>query len=48
MLERLEPRLRGQLRPGTRIVSHQFKIGGDWPPRQTLELPGAVLYEWTI
>jgi SAM-dependent methyltransferase len=48
MLERLEPRLRSQLRPGSRVVSHQFKIGGDWPPQQTLELPGAVLYLWRL
>ncbi len=31
----LEPRLRRELRPGTRIVSHQFRIG-DWTPEQTV------------
>lgn len=29
--KRLEPKLRQELRPGTRVVSHQFRIG-DWPP----------------
>src|SRR3954465_6056969 len=34
---RLEPKLRGELRPGTRIVSHQFPIG-DWPPARQLRV----------
>ncbi len=48
MLERLEPRLRTQLRPGARVVSHQFRIAGDWPPDRTETMPGAVLHLWTI
>jgi SAM-dependent methyltransferase len=31
---RLEPKLRSELRPGTRIVSHQFPIGR-WMPDET-------------
>jgi len=35
--ERLRPRLSSQLRPGARIVSHQFAIG-DWVPDRTMRL----------
>jgi SAM-dependent methyltransferase len=28
---KLLPKLRSELKPGTRVVSHQFRIG-DWPP----------------
>src|SRR5215204_3781952 len=31
----LEPKLRKELRPGTRVVSHQFPIGR-WPPLKTV------------
>ena len=33
--QELEPKLRKELRPGTRIVSHQFPIG-EWKPDKTL------------
>ena len=45
---KLEPKLRSQLRPGTRIVSHQFTIG-KWPPEKTVAArDGTDLYLWTI
>jgi SAM-dependent methyltransferase len=45
---RLEPKLRRELRPGTRIVSHQFRMG-TWAPEQTVRAPdGTNLYLWTI
>jgi SAM-dependent methyltransferase len=46
---RLEPKLRQQLRPGTRIVSHQFPIGS-WQPDKVVrsEDDGTDLYLWTI
>src|SRR5262249_42675674 len=31
---RVEPKLRRELKPGSRIVAHQFPIG-DWPPEQS-------------
>jgi SAM-dependent methyltransferase len=34
---RLRPKLQRELRPGSRIVSHQFDMG-DWPPQRTIEL----------
>ena len=30
--QELIPKLRRELRPGTRIVSHQFDMGEQWPP----------------
>lgn len=46
---RLEPKLKQELRPGTRIVSHQFRIG-DWAPDQTVHVEdeGTDLFLWTI
>jgi ribosomal protein L11 methylase PrmA len=36
--ERLRPTLLNTLRPGTRIVSHDFAMG-DWAPERTIEVP---------
>ena len=45
---KLEPKLKAELRPGTRVVSHQFAIGM-WPPEKTLRATdGTLLYLWTI
>jgi cyclopropane fatty-acyl-phospholipid synthase-like methyltransferase len=44
---RLEPKLRRELKPGTRIVAHQFPIG-DWPPEQTARVDGEDIFLWTI
>lgn len=45
---KLEPKLRSELRPGTRIVSHQFTIG-KWAPEKTAAArDGTDLYLWTI
>ena len=45
---RLEPKLRKELRAGTRIVSHQFPIG-KWPPDETIRAEdGTLLYLWTV
>jgi len=45
--KRLEPKLRHELRPGTRIVSHQFPIG-DWPPTRTLEVDDEKVFLWVV
>jgi SAM-dependent methyltransferase len=46
--DRLEPKLREELRPGARIVSHQFRIGR-WTPDQTIRASdGTELYLWTV
>ncbi|HXV07098.1 MAG TPA: methyltransferase domain-containing protein [Burkholderiales bacterium] len=44
---KLRPRLLEQLKPGTRVVSHQFDMG-DWKPDKTLETGGATVYLWTV
>ena len=44
---KLRPRLLAELRPGTRIVSHQFDMG-DWKPEKRLEVNGRVVYFWTV
>jgi hypothetical protein len=44
---KLRPRLWAELKPGTRIVSHQFDMG-DWPPEKKIERSGHTLYFWTI
>jgi len=48
---RLRPRLLQQLRPGARIISHQFDME-DWSPDLTLKLEpseeDSVLYLWRI
>ncbi len=46
--KRLEAKLRRELRPGTRIVSHVFGIGS-WVPQNTLRgADGTSLHLWTV
>jgi SAM-dependent methyltransferase len=43
----LRPKLWLELRPGTRVVSHDFHMG-DWPPEQVVSVDGHRIYAWTI
>jgi ubiquinone/menaquinone biosynthesis C-methylase UbiE len=47
----LRPKLLRELRPGSRIVSHDFRMG-DWPPERTVRVPWKNLYRtvyvWTV
>jgi predicted RNA methylase len=44
----LEMKLKRELRPGTRIVSHSFDIG-DWIPEKTVRTAdGTTLFLWTV
>ena len=45
--QKLIPKLK-QLKPGTRIVSHSFDMGSDWPPEKTEDVQGRMIYYWTI
>ena len=45
---RLKPKLLRDLKPGTRIVSHDFSMGDDWKPERTLRLGNDWIYFWTI
>jgi tRNA G37 N-methylase Trm5 len=44
---KLRPRLLSELKPGTRIVSHQFDMG-TWKPDKKVELSGRTIYLWTV
>ena len=45
---KLMPKLKAELKPGTRIVSHAFDMGPDWPPERKEEVEGKTIYFWTI
>jgi SAM-dependent methyltransferase len=44
---RLLPKLLEELKPGTRVVSHDFDMG-EWKPEKTETVGGATIYYWTI
>jgi SAM-dependent methyltransferase len=45
---RLLPKLRKELKPGTRIVAHRYGFGPDWPPEKTVQAGASTLYLWTM
>ena len=45
--EKLRPKLLRDLKPGTRIVSHAFRMGS-WEPERTEEVNGSRIYFWTV
>jgi SAM-dependent methyltransferase len=45
---RLRPRLWMQLEVGTRVVSHAFDMGPDWPAERIVDVDDRTLYFWTI
>jgi cyclopropane fatty-acyl-phospholipid synthase-like methyltransferase len=50
LMQRLLPKLLRELRPGTRIVAHDFRLP-DWPPEKTVEVPVDRIrrvYLWTV
>lgn len=46
--ERLRPKLVRELRPGTRVVSHVFNMGPEWPPAETATIERSRIFLWTI
>jgi cyclopropane fatty-acyl-phospholipid synthase-like methyltransferase len=44
---KLRPKLFRDLKPGSRIVSHDFDMG-DWKPEKEVNLNGHTIYLWTI
>src|SRR4051812_10968511 len=46
--KKLMPKLQAELKPGTRIVSHAFDMGPEWPPDKKEEVEGKTIYYWTI
>jgi SAM-dependent methyltransferase len=45
---KLRPQLWRQLKIGTRVVSHAFDMGTEWPPEKTETVGGSTVYYWTI
>jgi len=45
---KLRPRLWKQLKVGSRVVSHAFDMGPEWPPEKTESVQGRSIYYWTI
>jgi cyclopropane fatty-acyl-phospholipid synthase-like methyltransferase len=45
---KLMPKLKAELKPGTRIVSHSFDMMGQWEPERTVDVDGRMVYYWTI
>ncbi len=47
----MRPKLLSELRPGSRILSHDFRMG-DWKPERTVRVPWGKLYRtvylWTV
>src|ERR1700754_1402785 len=46
--ERLRPRLISELRPGSRIVAHDFPIGDDWQPDVEEDVENRTVYLWYV
>jgi SAM-dependent methyltransferase len=44
----LRPQLWRQLKVGTRVVSHAFDMGDEWPPEKTEMVDGRMVFYWTI
>ena len=45
---RLKPKLFAELRPGARVVSHDFDMGREWPPEEYIKLGTSGIYLWRI
>lgn len=45
--EKLMPKLKKELKPGTRVVSHAFSMGA-WEPDEKREIGGRTIYLWRI
>lgn len=45
---RLKPKLFKELRPGARVVSHDFDMGRDWPADEYVKLGQDGLYLWIM
>ena len=44
----LRPQLWKQLKVGTRVVSHDFDMGPEWPPEKVERIGSKTIYFWTI
>jgi SAM-dependent methyltransferase len=46
--ERLRPKLVRELKPGTRVVSHVFNMGPEWPPERTETIDRSRIFLWSM
>lgn len=46
--QQLIPKLKRELRRGSRVVSHQFDMGDAWPPDDTRDVDGLTINLWKI
>ena len=46
--QRIEPKLKRELKPGTRIVSHRFPMPPDWKPDKDIASHGTHVLLWTV
>lgn len=44
---KLRPKLLSELKPGTKVVSHNYDMG-DWKPEQTVNVGSHTVYVWTV
>ena len=47
LMRQIEPKLKSELRPGARIVSHHFWFQG-WPAERTRQVDSSELFLWRI
>jgi predicted O-methyltransferase YrrM len=47
LMRQIEPKLKSELRPGARIVSHQFWFQG-WPADRTTRVDASELFLWRL
>jgi len=45
---RLKPKLFAELRPGARVVSHNWDMGPTWPPDRAVHLGHEEIYLWVM
>ena len=45
---RLKPKLFAELRPGARVVSHDWDMGKDWPADEEIKLGTSGIYMWKM
>jgi len=45
---RLKPKLFAELRPGARVVSHNWDMGPSWPPDREMHLGHEAIYLWVM
>ncbi len=48
MNRKLQPKLLAELAPGTRIITHDFGFGPEWPAEETHDFGTDILFRYTV